>query len=304
MNKNPYKILGVTKNSSIDEIKKMYKKIALECHPDKTLNESENIRDIMNIKFKEATEAYKLLTNNPNIDYNNYWDSYDFTSNYEENYNYNDWINIFSDFVHTNDDAKNYISNIAKVFRDNNIIKNKKFYKFTKIPIIHKITLNVSYKELITNTKKKLRLLLKDIDEPVYISINCLDSFPFIDKIYIDDDDVTHEINIKIKIIKCKDFIYKIVDNKINIYYKIKYNLYDYLNGYKTHIKYIDDTYLDIDIPEFISKRYEIENRGINGGSLFIKIKFNNKKINNKYWNELDNNEKESFNRLLFNILN
>ena len=36
MNKNPYKILGINENSSIEEIKKSFKKIALECHPDKT----------------------------------------------------------------------------------------------------------------------------------------------------------------------------------------------------------------------------------------------------------------------------
>lgn len=306
MNKNPYKILGVTKNSSIDEIKKIYKKIALVCHPDKTLNESENVRDMMNIKFKEATDAYKLLINNPNIDYDNYFAS-DFYSNYDDSYNdsynYNDWINLFSDFINTNDDAKNYISDIAKIFRDNNIIKNKKFYKFTNIPIIHKITLNVTYKELINNTKKKLQLILKNISETVYININALDSFPFINKIYIDEDDVTHEIHIKIKIIKCKDFVYKLVDNRINIYYKIKYNLYDYLNGYKTRIKYIDEKYLDIDIPQFTLKKYELHNKGIKGGSLFIKIKFNNKNINNKYWGELNNDEKKIFNKLLFNIL-
>ena len=64
MNKNPYKILGINENSSIEEIKKSFKKIALECHPDKTLNEPQNIRDEMNNRFKEAAEAYKILLNN------------------------------------------------------------------------------------------------------------------------------------------------------------------------------------------------------------------------------------------------
>ena len=96
MTKNPYKILGITKNTSIEEIKKIYKKIALECHPDKTLNEPDNIRDIMNTKFKEATEAYKIIIDNPNIDYKDSDDNYNY-----ENYNYNDWIDMFSEFINT-----------------------------------------------------------------------------------------------------------------------------------------------------------------------------------------------------------
>lgn len=303
MNKNPYKILGITKNNSIEEIKKIYKKIALECHPDKTLNESEHIRDIMNSRFKEATEAYKIIIDNPNIDYTNIDDNYYYDNFNYESYNYNDWIDIFSDFINTNNDAKNYISNIAEIFRDNNIIKNKKFYKFANIPLIHKVTLNVTYKELINNTKKKLQLLLKDISEPIYIKIYSLDSYPLINKIYIDDDGITHEIEIKIKIIKNEFFTHKFVDNKINIYYKLKYNLYDYLNGYTTRFKYINDDYIDINIPKLTSKKYEIKDKGINGGSLIIKIKFRNTNINFDYWNKLEDIEKNVFNKILFSIL-
>lgn len=303
MNKNPYKILGITKNNSIEEIKKIYKKIALECHPDKTLNESEHIRDIMNSRFKEATEAYKIIIDNPNIDYTNIDDNYYYDNFNYESYNYNDWIDIFSDFINTNNDAKNYISNIAEIFRDNNIIKNKKFYKFANIPLIHKVTLNVTYKELINNTKKKIQLLLKDISEPIYIKIYSLDSYPLINKIYIDDDGITHEIEIKIKIIKNEFFTHKFVDNKINIYYKLKYNLYDYLNGYTTRFKYINDDYIDINIPKLTSKKYEIKDKGINGGSLIIKIKFRNTNINFDYWNKLEDIEKNVFNKILFSIL-
>jgi DnaJ-class molecular chaperone len=144
---------------------------------------------------------------------------------------------------------------------------------------------------------------LKNISEPILITIYSLDSFPSINKIYIDDDDVTHEIEIKIKIIKNELFTYKIINNKINIYYKLKYNLYDYLNGYTTRIKYIDDEYIDINIPKFISKKYEIKDKGINGGSLIIKIKLRNSNINIDNWNKLEDTEKDNFNKILFRIL-
>lgn len=55
MNFDPYKILGVSKTSSDDEIKKAYRKLALKYHPDK--GEGKDTEQ----KFKEATAAYEVL---------------------------------------------------------------------------------------------------------------------------------------------------------------------------------------------------------------------------------------------------
>lgn len=51
-----YEILGVSKNASNDQIKKAYRKLALEWHPDK--NKSAGAND----KFKEINEAYAVLS--------------------------------------------------------------------------------------------------------------------------------------------------------------------------------------------------------------------------------------------------
>mgnify|MGYP001474423450 CR=1 FL=1 len=53
-----YDVLGVTKSSSKDEIKKAYRKLALKYHPDKNKGDK-NSED----KFKEASEAYHILSN-------------------------------------------------------------------------------------------------------------------------------------------------------------------------------------------------------------------------------------------------
>ena len=50
-----YEILGVNKNSSIEEIKKKFRKLALEFHPDR--NKAPDASE----KFKEINEAYQVL---------------------------------------------------------------------------------------------------------------------------------------------------------------------------------------------------------------------------------------------------
>jgi molecular chaperone DnaJ len=59
--KDYYKILGVSKDASDDEIKKAYRKIALDAHPDKQQGKSEAEKKKAEEKFKEASEAYETL---------------------------------------------------------------------------------------------------------------------------------------------------------------------------------------------------------------------------------------------------
>ena len=55
--KDLYSILNISKSSNNNEIKKAYKKLAFQYHPDK--NKSKDAE----IKFKDITEAYEILTN-------------------------------------------------------------------------------------------------------------------------------------------------------------------------------------------------------------------------------------------------
>jgi len=281
--KDPYLILEINKNSTIEEIKKAYKKIALENHPDKNQNKEINIQEENIKKFREATEAYNYLLNNK--EFNN-----------EEIKN---WKDIWYDIVNNKNETKDFIKNMANIFMDNNLInkKNKNIYKFANIPIKHDINVNISYNEIFNNLKKKLRLILKEIDEPIFIEILCGDSYPKINKIYIDDDEIEHNIIINMKLINEENYNHEIINNKINLIYNIELNLLNYFEGYNGEIYYIDKKKIYITIPSFVKNKYEIKDKGINGGSLIINIKY--KQINKTKYNILENNEKENLLKIL-----
>ncbi|NMJ86656.1 MAG: hypothetical protein EX285_02255, partial [Thaumarchaeota archaeon] len=50
-----YEVLAIVKNARTDEIKKVYRKLALQYHPDR--NKSQDAEE----KFKEISEAYAIL---------------------------------------------------------------------------------------------------------------------------------------------------------------------------------------------------------------------------------------------------
>ncbi len=57
MKRDFYEILGVSKSATADEIKKAYRKVAMQFHPDRNPGDKEAEE-----KFKEAASAYEILS--------------------------------------------------------------------------------------------------------------------------------------------------------------------------------------------------------------------------------------------------
>ncbi len=88
--KDYYKILGLTKKASQEEIKKAYRKLAQKYHPDKNQGnkEAEN-------KFKDISEAYEVLSDSDKrAKYDNLgssWNSYRQTGGRAEDFDWSRW---------------------------------------------------------------------------------------------------------------------------------------------------------------------------------------------------------------------
>ena len=83
LNKDYYSILGLNKNSNIDEIKKTYRKLALLYHPDKNKGDKRKEE-----KFKQISEAYSVLGDQTSKK------QYDTQSPYGNSYNPNPFAHV------------------------------------------------------------------------------------------------------------------------------------------------------------------------------------------------------------------
>ncbi len=84
--KDYYKILGVSKTATEEEIKRVYRKLALKYHPDKHPNNP--LSDLAEEKFKEISEAYEVLSDPYKRRQYDYSQGYSNTYNTYQKYDY------------------------------------------------------------------------------------------------------------------------------------------------------------------------------------------------------------------------
>lgn len=269
MFENPYKILNINDDSTIEEVKKAYRKIALKSHPDKLNNIKDNEEKNNKIKeFTEATNAYNQILNNEDLNIN---------------INYNNWEETF-DYIINSQLFKEFINVMTK---NNNIIT-------------HSFNLDISYSDFYSKNKKKIRIFLRDLAEPIFIDLDCK-KYPKTIITHIDDNDNEHEIIFNLNIVNNNNNYYHIKNNNesIDIIHDMLITTAEYIAGNIREHVFLNKEILLIKIEPF-SRNYIINNLGINNGKFicnFIYIP-----ITKKDWNKITDNDKNHLTRI-FNLI-
>lgn len=284
---NPYDTLGIPRNSAKDVVKKKYRDIAISCHPDKLINiEDEDEKSKRIHKFKEASIAYDTIINDKFI-YN------------EEDTCFDDWYEIWNTFFdkeNTTDILKDVFFDVADSFINKDIKPRSYYNPRNNKKHLHEINLEISMIELKNNAKKKLRLILVDIEEPIFVDVYC-NSFPKVVKEYISDDDIEHEIIIHMTIKTDANYEYIINENKtIDLITSVNINLHEHLIGVMKEMIYIDNSKIQVQIDRFTNNYVKVNDHGLNGGSLFVNVFVD--KVEKESWDILSENDKSNMVRI------
>ena len=266
---NDYKNLGLEIGASKDDIKKTYRKLAKQFHPDKS-----NLNDYQD--FIKITESYNRLINLEEIDIDN-----EYKSDEDFKIYLNMYIeiikNLFKYLCEKKEEYKKYKENQRK----QNIEKTKHITINLNINI-EQIFNNEVIKVTVKVLKKKNNELYLD-KEDVYISLLNY-KYEYIFKDLGDEDlekkrgDIIIKINVIDKNLELDNY---------DIIYNLNISLYEYLYGIKRIIKYFDD---EITLNETlninnnkITKIYEnkgikyLDDDEIKYGNLVIKFNINYK---------------------------
>jgi hypothetical protein len=263
MFENPYKILNINDDSTIEEVKKAYRKIALKSHPDKLNNIKDNDEKNKKIKeFTEATNAYNQILNNDEliINYNNWEETFDYIINSQ----------LFKEFINVMTKKSNIIT--------------------------HTFNLDITYSDYYSKNKKKIRIFLRDLTEPIFIDLDCK-KYPKIIITHIDENDNEHEIIFNLTIINNNNNYYHIknANETIDIIHDMLISTAEYIAGNMREHVFLNKEILIINIEPF-STNYIINDLGINKGRFicnFIYIP-----ITKKDWNKINDNDKNHLTRI------
>ena len=166
MFKNYYEILCVNENSSIDEIKRSYRKLSIKYHPDKDKTNNDDQY------FKKITQAYEYIINNHNYQINENENKTHKNTNNNQIINY-DFNNNKNNLNNNNNNNNNNLNNN----NNNNLNNNNNNFSQNKENIL--IDLNISYYQSYYGTSIPINIERKNIvnniigleNETIYIQI-------------------------------------------------------------------------------------------------------------------------------------
>ena len=249
MNNNLYDILGVSCNSSYDDIKKSYKKLVLLWHPDKHMNDLNNIKNIEE-KFKNIQIAYEILSDD------NRRKKYDLMNEQDKTQLFDTFKTYFSTY-HSFD--KYYKSFINLFYNGNETDLKNDFNKFNFNNIynnlIHKLidinNFNIEY-TLSVSLEDKYNDVYKRINIPRKTKSEFIADIRVLENQIILEEEGEFNGSLIIHIIYNIPNNIQIINNDIYVFKEI--TLYEYLYGSSFDYQHLDDSIINIKFDSFINK--------------------------------------------------
>lgn len=280
---DPYEILGLTYPSTKEEIRARYLELAKKHHPDKHQHLPKEEIDVHEREFKRINLAYELLTKK------------EFASTTKKEWR-GLWETLNLGELFSNPEM---LRNMGDLLR--NVMNIASEYKKQKASE-HHITVEVSLEDVYTRKEKKLRLFLKGISDPVFITIDC-GCYPSFLHTHITPDERTVFIYLTFQLIPHEIFALDTLLETNDIYMTLEIPLHEYFQGCSRTIDYLDHTSFPITIPPCPQDPIEFPEKGLYGKGkfiVFVKTILPGKEA----WDRFDSKKREKLQRYLKLISN
>uniref|UniRef100_A0A6C0CTN1 J domain-containing protein n=1 Tax=viral metagenome TaxID=1070528 RepID=A0A6C0CTN1_9ZZZZ len=238
---DPYHILGLSYPSTKEEIRSRYLELAKKHHPDKLAHLSEEERKAHEETFKKISVAYELLNKK---EFNN-------TSQCE-------WTGIWSYMENFMNDP-NMLRNMSDLLK--NVVDIAREYKKQK-GSEHHIKIEVSLEEVHLRKEKKLRLFLKNIQDPIFITVDC-GCYPSFLYTHITPNEQTLFIHLDFVLKQHDTYVLDDLFEPYDLVTEVNVTLYEYFTGGQKSLIYLDGSLINYTLLPYSLNHILIENKGL-----------------------------------------
>lgn len=249
------RVLELDSNSTDEDIKKRYREIALNNHPDKLVNVSDEEREEKEKVFKASTEAYQCLMNKETMRADEMFSSFGIDENLMNSFGLDD--NFMNEF-------QSMSMNMGKIFETYNSMVTK-----------FNTSVYISFYDLLTKKVLKKDVSIYGIN--IKVDVDCA-KFPK-QVILKKMNGFKTEIIVEMKLEEHNKFSHKIKKNgMIDLIYVIGLTHYQFYKGVESKVENIDGSIVTFRTEPGSDKRVRIKGAGLNSGDMLIKIQIINPK--------------------------
>lgn len=249
------RVLELDYNATEDDIKKRYREIALNNHPDKLINFSDDEREEREKVFKESTEAYEYLMDKDRIKTDEMFSSFGIDENLMSSFGVDEtFMNEF----------QNMSINMGKMFETYNNMTTK-----------FNTSVDISFYDLLTKRTLKKDVSIYGIN--IKIDVDC-SKFPR-QVVLKKMNGFKTEISIQMNLEEHEKFNHKIRKNgMIDLTYTIGLTHYQFYKGIESQVENIDGSMVYFKTNPGSDRKIKIKKAGLNGGDMLIRVEIINPK--------------------------